>query len=395
MTTAKAFDMKRFAHSRKRRVALVLNIAPLYRKTILTLLDNDPDIDYSFYAGEESRDVDALMDMRSLLGFRRYMRNIFRGDKLIWQRGWWRALLHRYDAYILTGNPGIRSNWLLMLAARLTGRKVYLWSHGLYGGETRRQLRRNKLYMRMADGLLLYGNHGKRMLIRNGFKEKKISVIYNSLDTEGHKRLRDRFAGAGFMRNIFGNDYPTIAFIGRLTPQKRLDLLIEAVGILGIEGTFVNIIFVGDGPCADELSALCRKAGIDDRVFFYGECYDEEMIAAVLQNSIMTVSPGNVGLTAIQSLSYGVPVITHDNFREQMPEYEAVREGATGGFFRQGDSVSLSDKIETWLRIMSDAKKRDQVRKNCFRTVENRYNAAGQCAIIKRRLLCDLFPVRR
>ena len=65
------FDMRRFAHSRKRKVALVLNIAPLYRKAIFTLLDNDPDIDYSFYAGEESRDVDALIDMRSLLGFKR------------------------------------------------------------------------------------------------------------------------------------------------------------------------------------------------------------------------------------------------------------------------------------------------------------------------------------
>ena len=244
----------------------------------------------------------------------------------------------------------------------------------------------------MADGLLLYGQHGKSMLLKNGFKESKMSVIYNSLDLERHKRLRDRFIGAGFMRNIFGNDYPTIAFIGRLTPQKRLNLLIEAVGILSIAGTFLNIIFVGDGPSTDELSALCRKAGIEERVFFYGECYDEEMIAAVLQNSIMTVSPGNVGLTAIQSLSYGVPVITHGNFREQMPEYEAVREGSTGGFFRQGDSLSLSDKIETWVGIMSDAKKREQVRKNCFRTVESRYNAANQCALIKRRLLADLFP---
>ena len=203
-TDRQGFDMRRFAGSRRRRVALVLNIAPLYRKGIFTLLDNDPDIDFYFYAGEESRDVDALMDMRSLLGFRGYLRNIFRGEKLVWQRGWWRALAKRYDAYILTGNPGIRSNWLLMLSARLMGRKVYLWSHGLYGNESPKQLRRNKLYMRMADGLFLYGDHGRKMLLQNGFSRQKISVIYNSLDTEAHEKLRDRFAGAGFMRNIFG-----------------------------------------------------------------------------------------------------------------------------------------------------------------------------------------------
>ena len=40
----------------------------------------------------------------------------------------------------------------------------------------------------------------------------------------------------------------------------------------------------------------------------------------------MCVSPGNVGLTAIHSLTYGTPVLTHDNFNFQMPEAEAIEE---------------------------------------------------------------------
>lgn len=386
------FDSRRFARSRKRRVALVLNIAPLYRKAIFSMLDNDPDIDYSFYAGEESKDVDALMDLRELLGFKGYLRNRFKGDKLIWQKGWWRTLFKKYDAYILTGNPGIRSNWLLLVIARFLGRRVYLWSHGLYGNESKWQMRKNLFYMNMADGILLYGNHGKQMLLKHGFDPDKLCVIYNSLDLERQKPLRDKFAGAGFMRNIFGNDNPTIAFIGRLTPQKQLHLLIEAVGILKLSGRELNIIFVGDGPLTEELEAAAQRAGIEENVFFYGECYDEEMIAAILQNSILTVSPGNVGLTAIQSLAHGVPVITHGNITTQMPEYEAVKEGVTGGFFTRGDSLSLSEKIETWVKVMSDEKMRAKVRENCFKMVDTRFNPLNQSLLIKRKLLSDMFP---
>ena len=44
------------------------------------------------------------------------------------------------------------------------------------------------------------------------------------------------------------------------------------------------------------------------------------------------VSPGNVGLTAIHSLSYGTPVLTHNNFNNQMPEVESIQPGFNGYF---------------------------------------------------------------
>ena len=43
----------------------------------------------------------------------------------------------------------------------------------------------------------------------------------------------------------------------------------------------------------------------------------------------ITVSPDKVGLTAIHSMAYGRPVITHDNMDRQGPEVEAVIPGRT------------------------------------------------------------------
>ncbi len=395
-STMNRVDIQKFVFSRKLRVCFVMNIAPLYRKAVLELLDKDNDIDFFFYSGDISVDIDALYDMRNLSGFRGYLRNRYNGNKLVWQKGWWKPLFGKYNVFILTGNPGIRSNWFLTFFARLMGKKVYLWSHGLYGNESSVTLKKNMGYMRFSGNLFLYGNYARKKLLAKKFPQERISVVYNSLDYDRQKLLRDKYVNAGFMRNYFGNDFPVAAFIGRLTPQKSLHLLIEAVGILKLEGVDVNIIFVGSGDETErQLQELAVKVGVDDRVWFYGECYDEEMIACILQNSALCVSPGNVGLTAIHALTYGIPVITHNLFREQMPEFEAVRPGYTGDFFKYNDSLSLAEHIERWLKIMGDKEKREKVKKSCYRLIDGVYNPHNQLAVMKRRLISDNFPVKR
>ncbi len=71
------------------------------------------------------------------------------------------------------------------------------------------------------------------------------------------------------------------------------------------------------------------------RIWLYGACYDEEIIGELIFNAQLCVSPGNVGLTAMHSLVYGTPVITHNNFSNQSPEFEAIIDGKTGSFSKK------------------------------------------------------------
>ncbi len=375
---------------RKLRVCCVFNIAPLYRRAIYQRMSEDPSIDYSFYCGLESPEIEALTDMRRIRGFRRYLANRYSGQKLIWQKGWWRTLFRHYDAYILTGNPGIRSNWLIVLYARITGKKVYLWTHGLYGNETRRQQRINYFYMRLAGNLFLYGNRAKYLLHKKGYPFRRMHVLYNSLDYNRQYALRDKYRNAGYMRNYFGNDYPVIAFVGRLTAAKSLDLLIKAVALLKVQSIDVNIVLLGTGPLKKELEKLAEEVKIDDRIWFYGACYDEEMIASVLQNSTLCVSPGNVGLTAVHALSYGIPVITHNRYSMQMPEYEAIKSGQSGDFFKYSDVFSLSETIEKWLNLLKDGKQAEKIKKNCYKIIDELYNPNRQTYVLNRVLTQEI-----
>ena len=92
-----------------------------------------------------------------------------------------------------------------------------------------------------------------------------------------------------------------------------------------------------------------------DAYFWYvGPLYDEATLGKFLYNADLCVSPGNVGLTAIHALTFGLPVISHDNYLAQMPEFEAITPGKTGMFFRENDSKDLYNKIIEFLENQSN-----------------------------------------
>lgn len=368
-----------------KRICCVFNIAPLYREGIYRKMDAAEEVEFDFAAGEESTGGIALMDLRTLRGFRGYLHNVYKpSGKLVWQRGALRKAFfgaRRYDAYVLTGNPGIRSNWVIALVARVLRRPVYLWAHGLHGDETGWKLRKNLWYFRLAGHLLLYGERAYGLLLEQGFPAERMTVIYNSLDYDKQAAIRERIGDRGFIRNYFGNDLPVLVFVGRLTASKRLDLLLDAMAALASTGAECNLVLVGDGPAREPLERQVEERGLADRVWFYGETYDDHIIGTFLYHSAACVSPGNVGLTAIHALMFGTPVVTHDNGNRQGPEYEAIEPGASGSLFAEGDPTALAEAIRPWLGL--DPQRREELRGVCRRIVDQKFNPERQLEILR------------
>ena len=168
-------------------------------------------------------------------------------------------------------------------------------------------------------------------------------------------------------------------FIGRLTKQKKLQQLVDVYYNLKEKGQGVNVVFIGDGP---EQEALENSIQPIDKVNFWftGALYEEKDIAKYLYNADLCISPGDVGLTAIHCLSYGLPIISNDNFDIQMPEHEAIEEGVSGVFFVEDDINDLSCKIISWL---ANNKDRNIVRERCYKVIDTKYNPYTQVEIFK------------
>ena len=219
------------------------------------------------------------------------------------------------------------------------------------------------------------------MLKEQGFKENRLFVIHNSLSYDVQLKLRKSMHRSSIYRNHFGNDYPVIIFIGRLTPVKQLDMLIDAVKRLKVQNRECNLALIGDGSMRHDLEMRVKDLVIEDNVWFYGACYDETVNAELIYNADLCVSPGNVGLTAIHSLMFGTPVITHDDFAYQMPEFEAIQKDETGDFFSHGQVESLVGTIYKWLDEKAD--KREEVRLACFKEIDGQWNPQFQMKVIK------------
>ncbi|MFI3295440.1 MAG: glycosyltransferase [Rikenellaceae bacterium] len=347
------------------KVCAIFNIAPHYRRAIYELMQQELDID--IFVGDHSSEGIASLDM----GADRTLRNRYRGRKLVWQSGAWsKAFGKRYEAYILTGNAGILSNWLIALAARLCGCRVYLWSHGLKGSESRLERWKNMLYFKVAGNALLYGERGARLLAERGFK--KSTVIYNSLDYDTQLALRERVGDGGFLRNYFGNDLPVICYLGRLTPFKRVDLLLDAMTRLEC-----NLVVVGGGEIQEGLRTRGEQLGVMDRVWFYGECYDQQFLATLISHARVVVNPSSIGLTVIHSFMFGTPVVTHSNFESQMPEAEIIEDGVTGFLFTEGSLDGLVSAVDEALRG-------EKPTQQCYQAVDTNYNPSRQIEILKK-----------
>jgi len=302
----------------------------------------------------------------------------------MWQHGILRtALSPRWTTLIFLGNPHYLATWPAAILARLTGKRVLFWTHGWTSPPrgARRWIRR--VFYRLAHDLLIYGRFAKTIAIAEGFAPERIHVVGNSLDVPAQHASLARIPAdrpSAVRRELFGDDRtPVISCTTRLTTQRRLDMLLDAAALLRDRGHPVNIVLVGDGS---ERAALTRQAAqLQLQVRFLGACYDEDRIGEILLASNACVAPGQVGLTAMHALAFGVPVISHGDPWRQMPEFESIVPGKTGSLFEEGDVKSLADAIEPWIRSSTIP---ESTRAQCRAMIDRFWSPAFQASVILR-----------
>ncbi|MBO4227990.1 glycosyltransferase family 4 protein [Bradyrhizobium neotropicale] len=272
--------------------------------------------------------------------------------------------------------------WLIAIAARLLRKRVLFWTHGWVRREGRIKGLLRNLYFGIAERVLTYGERARTIASETGFRIGKIVPIYNSLDWDKAQSVVARMEQEDAARDKGGNalepSIPTLICTARLTKLCRFDLLLNAMNLLSERGIRTQLVLVGEGPERARLEEQAKRLNLN--VMFVGALYDEERLGALIYAADMAVSPGKVGLTAVHSLMYGTPVITHGNLDNQMPEVEAIVPGSTGLFFEEGNVEDLAEKIAAWLASKHD---RSAVRSRCHHVIEAKYNPATQRRLIE------------
>lgn len=286
------------------------------------------------------------------------------------------AALKNFESYVFLANPNHVSTWIAALICRLRGKRVIFWGHGFLSSKKTLKNELRKVFFSLANSFYTYGYRAKQNAISLGFSEDSLYVGFNSLDYEHQLEFRKQLPPPEPSKAL------RIACVSRLTKLCRYDMLLEACALAHAQcGLQIEVDFIGDGPERQPLTEQAIHLGIKTR--FHGAVYDESTISKLFSAADITVMPGKIGLTAMHSMMYGTPVISHNNFEHQMPEVEAIAPGITGNLFRYGDVHHLAEILIQSKAQFSD---RTKVRKNCFRMMDEIYNPKRQADVMLRAL---------
>jgi glycosyltransferase involved in cell wall biosynthesis len=250
------------------------------------------------------------------------------------------------DAIVSEFSLQMSSTWQLARLARSKRRpRVVFWSQGWNherGFRTPKDLASQILrlrLMRAADGHVCYTQAGANYLRRFMPKRAGIFVATNTIDMEP-SALPDADMAAAPAAS------PTLLFVGRLTRDKRVPLLVAAARLARRKLPDLHLRIIGDGPDLPRVRAAA--AGADDWIDLLGSIYDSGRLAAEYRAASLLVYAGSIGLAANEALAHGLPVMLFDRPPRgayHHPEHAYVLDGVTGYRVAGTGAEALAERI--------------------------------------------------
>lgn len=198
-------------------------------------------------------------------------------------------------------------------------------------------------YANRCDRVIAPSAHVKRILRERGVT-RPIDVIPTGVDTK-------QFAPAGGKSFRKAQGIPADAFVvghvGRLAPEKNLDLLLAAATIFLREHEEAHLVITGGGPSETAMREKLRAGGVQERCHFTGRLSGENLVAAYSSFDVFvfTSKSETQGMVLVEAMAAGAPVAALN----APPVDEIVSDGKNGRLTADEDPSALA-KALGWIR---------------------------------------------
>lgn len=206
-------------------------------------------------------------------------------------------------------------------------------------GQCRRWLK--SALFRRADKIHCLTRHMEEHIGRiYGIPKSHTSQVYPGRNSDqfrpGTSEERRRWRAAF----SFDETHFVLTYVGRLSPEKRLDLLLKTLA--AAEEPHWRLILAGTGPAQDALKQAVLQYGVEHQVRFAGHVENPRTVYAmadvhVLPSFSMEVFP----LSVVEAALCGVPTIRGD----APGACEQVSPSATGEILREPNPEALVDLL--------------------------------------------------
>ena len=133
-----------------------------------------------------------------------------------------------------------------------------------------------------------------------------------------------------------------MVFVGRLTAEKQVEVILEAITKLD-PALDVSFDIVGGGDQRKSLERLAGELGLADRVTFHGRTTDEELRALLSQASLFVIASiaELQSIATMEAMASALPIVAADAVA--LPHL--VHDGENGYLFEPGNVDELAARL--------------------------------------------------
>ena len=232
-----------------------------------------------------------------------------------------------------------KTDLLALLLSRSLGIAALSTVHGWTGHSRRERFCYYPLDKRILarfPRLIAVSSEIERELCNHGADRRKITTLLNAIDHRIFRRDRtctpQARAAVGFETGDF-----VIGSVGRLEPQKRFDLLLEAFAVFRANSPRARLVIAGDGSLREKLEQQRMRLGLTDCCRLIGHVTDvialHNGLDLFVQSSDYEGTPNSV----LEAMAMETPIVA----TAAGGTSELVADGTHGRIVPVGDSEAL------------------------------------------------------
>ena len=282
-------------------------------------------------------------------------------------------LTNSYYGYYLV--PWLRKNFPDLVILDYVHMEEWYWRNGGYA-------RTSGVMGNILEKTYVCNERTRQVLI-NDFNRQPDSVetLYIGVDAEKYDANK---VESGVVREQLkiAETRPIILFPCRMHPQKRPFLMLEIAQQVRKEISNIAFVAVGDGPQLEELQKVCKEKQLEQTIYFAGRA--EDMLPYYKDADITLICSLKEGLalTAYESLSMEVPVVSSDVGGQKELIDDTVGKIIS---LEQDEESDLDNRefsahevqayVDAIVDILQDKERYMQLSKNCRNRIEEAFSS--------------------
>lgn len=163
-------------------------------------------------------------------------------------------------------------------------------------------------FFNRCDAVVSPGIQTARILKENGLKTY-LEIISNGVEV-------DKYSNFNFKNDLninIKNNEDWIVYIGRVSKEKCIDTLIDAIEIVINKNSNARLLVVGGGPYLENLRNIIVQRKINDKVVITGMIPNKKLLeSGILKKMKIFVTAStseNQPMTILESIMFGLPIV--------------------------------------------------------------------------------------